>query len=109
MSEVEKMLITKALHKTNWNRRKAAKLLDISYRSLLYKINHQCPSYHRIIYGRFRFLDQYIVIRFTSTIISNLHNICALLDRLKSSLADSSALLCSLGRSGHNPGESESF
>jgi DNA-binding NtrC family response regulator len=38
VSEVEKMLITKALHKTNWNRRKAAKLLDISYRSLLYKI-----------------------------------------------------------------------
>jgi len=38
VSEVEKMLITKALHKTNWNRRKAAKMLDISYRSLLYKI-----------------------------------------------------------------------
>lgn len=38
VSEVEKLLITKVLHKTNWNRRKAAKLLDISYRSLLYKI-----------------------------------------------------------------------
>jgi two-component system response regulator AtoC len=38
VAEVEKLLITKALHKTNWNRRKAAKLLDISYRSLLYKI-----------------------------------------------------------------------
>jgi two-component system, NtrC family, response regulator AtoC len=38
VSEVEKMMITKALHKTNWNRRKAAILLDISYRSLLYKI-----------------------------------------------------------------------
>ncbi|HBC47312.1 MAG TPA: Fis family transcriptional regulator, partial [candidate division Zixibacteria bacterium] len=38
ISEVEKMMITKALHKTNWNRRKAAVLLDISYRSLLYKI-----------------------------------------------------------------------
>ena len=36
--EVEKLMITKALHKTNWNRRKASKLLDISYRSLLYKI-----------------------------------------------------------------------
>jgi two-component system response regulator AtoC len=34
----EKTLITDALSKTNWNRRKAAKLLDISYRSLLYKI-----------------------------------------------------------------------
>jgi DNA-binding NtrC family response regulator len=38
VSEVEKLLITKVLHKTNWNRRKAARLLDISYRSLLYKI-----------------------------------------------------------------------
>jgi two-component system response regulator AtoC len=38
VSEVEKMMITKVLHKTNWNRRKAAKMLDISYRSLLYKI-----------------------------------------------------------------------
>lgn len=34
----EKALIADALHKTNWNRRKAAQLLDISYRSLLYKI-----------------------------------------------------------------------
>jgi DNA-binding NtrC family response regulator len=34
----EKALITDALHRTNWNRRKAAQLLDISYRSLLYKI-----------------------------------------------------------------------
>jgi DNA-binding NtrC family response regulator len=38
VAEVEKMLITKSLHKTNWNRRKAAKMLEISYRSLLYKI-----------------------------------------------------------------------
>ena len=34
----EKVLITQALNKTNWNRRKAAQLLEISYRSLLYKI-----------------------------------------------------------------------
>ena len=34
----EKILITQALHKTNWNRRKSAQLLEISYRSLLYKI-----------------------------------------------------------------------
>ena len=34
----EKALITQALSKTNWNRRKAAQLLEISYRSLLYKI-----------------------------------------------------------------------
>jgi DNA-binding NtrC family response regulator len=34
----EKVLIAHALNKTNWNRRKAAQLLEISYRSLLYKI-----------------------------------------------------------------------
>jgi DNA-binding NtrC family response regulator len=38
VSGVEKNLISRCLTKTNWNRRKAAKLLDISYRSLLYKI-----------------------------------------------------------------------
>jgi transcriptional regulator with PAS, ATPase and Fis domain len=34
----EKKLIKEVLNKTNWNRRKAAELLEISYRSLLYKI-----------------------------------------------------------------------
>jgi len=34
----EKKLIGEVLNKTNWNRRKAADLLEISYRSLLYKI-----------------------------------------------------------------------
>ncbi|MDH4157817.1 MAG: sigma-54 dependent transcriptional regulator [candidate division Zixibacteria bacterium] len=34
----EKKLIAEVLNKTNWNRRKAAELLEISYRSLLYKI-----------------------------------------------------------------------
>ncbi|MFQ6002188.1 MAG: helix-turn-helix domain-containing protein, partial [Candidatus Zixiibacteriota bacterium] len=34
----EKSLISEVLGKTNWNRRKAAQLLEISYRSLLYKI-----------------------------------------------------------------------
>ena len=34
----EKKLIGQVLNKTNWNRRKAAELLEISYRSLLYKI-----------------------------------------------------------------------
>jgi len=34
----EKTLIAKVLNKTNWNRRKAADILEISYRSLLYKI-----------------------------------------------------------------------
>ena len=36
--EEEKKLIGEVLRKTNWNRRKAADLLEISYRSLLYKI-----------------------------------------------------------------------
>ena len=34
----EKRLIAEVLAKTNWNRRKASEMLDISYRSLLYKI-----------------------------------------------------------------------
>ena len=34
----EKWLISEVLTKTNWNRRKAAEMLEISYRSLLYKI-----------------------------------------------------------------------
>jgi len=34
----EKRLIAEVLNKTNWNRRKAAEILEISYRSLLYKI-----------------------------------------------------------------------
>jgi DNA-binding NtrC family response regulator len=34
----ESAIIKNALNKTNWNRKKAAKLLKISYRSLLYKI-----------------------------------------------------------------------
>ena len=34
----EKKLISEVLTKTNWNRRKAADMLQISYRSLLYKI-----------------------------------------------------------------------
>jgi len=38
VSEIEKNLISRVLVKTNWNRRKAATILDISYRSLLYKI-----------------------------------------------------------------------
>lgn len=38
VAQQEKKLISDVLNKTNWNRRKAAKLLEISYRSLLYKI-----------------------------------------------------------------------
>lgn len=38
VSREEKALISKVLNRTNWNRRKAAEILEISYRSLLYKI-----------------------------------------------------------------------
>ncbi len=38
VAQEEKSLISQVLTKTNWNRRKAAQLLEISYRSLLYKI-----------------------------------------------------------------------
>lgn len=38
IAEEEKKLISEVLTKTNWNRRKAAEILEISYRSLLYKI-----------------------------------------------------------------------
>ncbi|MFH2055487.1 MAG: helix-turn-helix domain-containing protein, partial [bacterium] len=38
VADEECRLIAEVLNKTNWNRRKAADLLEISYRSLLYKI-----------------------------------------------------------------------
>ncbi len=38
VAQEEKRLIGEVLNKTNWNRRKAADILEISYRSLLYKI-----------------------------------------------------------------------
>lgn len=38
IAEEEKRLIGEVLTRTNWNRRKAADMLQISYRSLLYKI-----------------------------------------------------------------------
>jgi two-component system response regulator AtoC len=36
--KAEKELIDKVLRQTRWNRRKAAQVLDISYKALLYKI-----------------------------------------------------------------------
>jgi two-component system response regulator AtoC len=36
--EAEMNAISSALHKTGWNRKRAARLLSISYRGLLYKI-----------------------------------------------------------------------
>ena len=38
VADEEKKLIGEVLTKTNWNRRRASELLEISYRSLLYKI-----------------------------------------------------------------------
>jgi two-component system response regulator AtoC len=38
VQKTEKDLIRNALNRTNWNRKRAAELLQISYRSLLYKI-----------------------------------------------------------------------
>lgn len=38
VAEEEKRVIAEVLRRTNWNRRKAAQMLEISYRSLLYKI-----------------------------------------------------------------------
>jgi two-component system response regulator AtoC len=38
VAQEEKSLISEVLSKTKWNRRKAAQLLEVSYRSLLYKI-----------------------------------------------------------------------
>jgi two-component system response regulator AtoC len=38
VAQEEKALISEVLNRTNWNRRRAAEMMDISYRSLLYKI-----------------------------------------------------------------------
>jgi two-component system response regulator AtoC len=38
VEKTERALIKNALNQTNWNRKKAARLLKVSYRSLLYKI-----------------------------------------------------------------------
>jgi DNA-binding NtrC family response regulator len=39
-SEAERNAIASALEKTRWNRKAAARLLQVSYRTLLYKIDH---------------------------------------------------------------------
>ncbi|MEW5977951.1 MAG: sigma 54-interacting transcriptional regulator [Acidobacteriota bacterium] len=46
--EAEKKLILKTLLETRWNRKKAAELLDISYKALLYKIKQNGLSKRRI-------------------------------------------------------------
>jgi two-component system response regulator AtoC len=46
--EAEKQLIMKTLLETRWNRKKAAELLDISYKALLYKIKQNGLSKRRL-------------------------------------------------------------
>ena len=36
--QAEKEMLLRALQKTNWNRRRAAQLLQISYKAMLYKL-----------------------------------------------------------------------
>lgn len=38
IAHAERRIISKVLHETRWNRKRAAELLDISYKALLYKI-----------------------------------------------------------------------
>lgn len=40
MAKVEKRVMKRALESTNWNRKRAATMLDISYKSMLNKIKH---------------------------------------------------------------------
>lgn len=47
VAQEEKQLIAEVLTKVNWNRRKAADLLNISYRSLLYKIKDYNLNSHK--------------------------------------------------------------
>ena len=45
--QVERQVIEKALHVTGWNRKAAAKILKISYRAFLYKLEEAgicCPD-----------------------------------------------------------------
>jgi len=53
--EAEAQAITQALEKTNWNRKQAAALLQISYKALLYKIRQygiaEAKSHHRLSAG----------------------------------------------------------
>ena len=53
--EAEAEAIKKALEQTNWNRKQAAALLQISYKALLYKIRQygiaEAKSHHRLSAG----------------------------------------------------------
>jgi DNA-binding NtrC family response regulator len=53
--EAEALAITNALEQTNWNRKQAAALLQISYKALLYKIRQygiaEAKNHHRLSAG----------------------------------------------------------
>jgi DNA-binding NtrC family response regulator len=50
--EAEAQAITRALEQTNWNRKQAAAILQISYKALLYKIRQygiaEAKSHHKL-------------------------------------------------------------
>jgi len=53
--EAEAQAITRALEQTNWNRKQAAVILQISYKALLYKIRQygiaEARSHHKLSAG----------------------------------------------------------
>jgi two-component system response regulator AtoC len=53
--EAEAQAITRALEQTNWNRKQAAVILQISYKALLYKIRQygiaEAKSHHKLSAG----------------------------------------------------------
>jgi DNA-binding NtrC family response regulator len=53
--EAEAQAITKALEQTNWNRKQAAGILQISYKALLYKIRQygiaEAKGHHKLSAG----------------------------------------------------------
>jgi DNA-binding NtrC family response regulator len=53
--EAEAQAITQALEQTNWNRKQAAAILQISYKALLYKIRQygiaEAKGHHKLSAG----------------------------------------------------------
>jgi two-component system, NtrC family, response regulator AtoC len=55
--KVEARIILGALHANNWNRKKAARALDISYRALLYKLKEVGIHQHLTVASRLKLRD----------------------------------------------------
>ena len=52
--ETERNAIAAALQKTGWNRKAAARLLGVSYRTILYKIDQyemSAPELYLVVFG----------------------------------------------------------